>query len=694
MLWTKPLDRFRRTKSRNRRPNRSLAPRFSASSRLEMETLEARMVLTGPGGMACIGDLVWSDLNANGVQDAGEPGIPGVTVELRDSAGATLESTVTDAAGNYTFVDLPAGDYIVHLDETTFPADFTLTAPNIGADDGADSDFDPVSRDAAITLTDQSGDELHVDAGLVGLGNVFVFKCLDDELDGCDDVIPAVTGQNGQASAVVDTGIPGITVTLTGTDIHGTVVNQVEVTNASGNATFGDLVPSVAGVGPATGYTVTETMPPHFIAIGPTAQTIDLSSARNVFLSFANSPASSIHGFKFTDTNGNGVFDMAELPAENVEFTLTGTDLQGNAVGPLTTMTNAAGEFDFVGLTAGVYTINETLAPGVLQTTGQRPGRLFAVPVDANDDIVELNPVTGVELNRFAAPIATTGTDEGLAFDGTHLWFLNGAASDTLFRLNPETGAIIESTLITAGSGDYDGLATLNGQVYILDRTDNDIHIFAPGLNTVIGTLDIDGVNAGVDILRGLYSLADPDVLVVTNENALEHIEIDPSTGTVIGTIPIGFSPNGAASLAGEIYAENDVFDRTGTMLRSLTLPYTLSAVGADPFRSSTISLRPGDEYVAFPGQAMIDPQDPLDMRTEVLVDSDANGQNEALMFGNVESGSIHGLKFEDVNANGIMDAGESPIEGVLITVSWSPRPPPICRAFNAHDGRWPVLVR
>ena len=31
---------------------------------------------TGPG---IIGDFVWSDLNCNGIQDANEPGIPGVT---------------------------------------------------------------------------------------------------------------------------------------------------------------------------------------------------------------------------------------------------------------------------------------------------------------------------------------------------------------------------------------------------------------------------------------------------------------------------------------------------------------------------------------------------------------------------------------------------------------------------------------
>jgi serine-aspartate repeat-containing protein C/D/E len=34
-----------------------------------------------------IGDQVFSDYNGNGLQDAGEPGLDGVTVELLDLAG-------------------------------------------------------------------------------------------------------------------------------------------------------------------------------------------------------------------------------------------------------------------------------------------------------------------------------------------------------------------------------------------------------------------------------------------------------------------------------------------------------------------------------------------------------------------------------------------------------------------------------
>ena len=68
-----------------------------------------------------IGDYVWYDTDADAMQDAGEPGIGGVTVDLLvDLAGNgfytnVLATTVTDALGKYRFVDLPAGSYVVDV---------------------------------------------------------------------------------------------------------------------------------------------------------------------------------------------------------------------------------------------------------------------------------------------------------------------------------------------------------------------------------------------------------------------------------------------------------------------------------------------------------------------------------------------------------------------------------------------------
>src|SRR5439155_1097798 len=53
---------------------------------------------TPPPPTGQIGDFVWNDLNDNGVQDAGEPGIAGLTVTL---SGTSSGTTVTNASGGY-----------------------------------------------------------------------------------------------------------------------------------------------------------------------------------------------------------------------------------------------------------------------------------------------------------------------------------------------------------------------------------------------------------------------------------------------------------------------------------------------------------------------------------------------------------------------------------------------------------------
>jgi hypothetical protein len=65
-------------------------------------------------GYGSIGDRVWFDQDTDGVQDAGEIGITGVTVSLDvdlDSNGTYegILTTTTGANGSYPFVGLPAG---------------------------------------------------------------------------------------------------------------------------------------------------------------------------------------------------------------------------------------------------------------------------------------------------------------------------------------------------------------------------------------------------------------------------------------------------------------------------------------------------------------------------------------------------------------------------------------------------------
>ena len=68
---------------------------------------------------------VYNDLNGNGIQDAGEPGIPGVDIEVTDALGNT-QTVTTDANGDYT-AEVIAGTATVDIDETSLPVDSVQT---------------------------------------------------------------------------------------------------------------------------------------------------------------------------------------------------------------------------------------------------------------------------------------------------------------------------------------------------------------------------------------------------------------------------------------------------------------------------------------------------------------------------------------------------------------------------------------
>src|SRR5690606_36173905 len=86
------------------------------------------MVAVAWAGAVQVGDTVWHDLNADGVQDAGEPGLAGVELEifldvnqncLIDAGEVSKGTTTTDNDGLYEF-DLddgwgPSVQYIVRI---------------------------------------------------------------------------------------------------------------------------------------------------------------------------------------------------------------------------------------------------------------------------------------------------------------------------------------------------------------------------------------------------------------------------------------------------------------------------------------------------------------------------------------------------------------------------------------------------
>jgi LPXTG-motif cell wall-anchored protein len=98
-----------------------------------------------------IGDRVWNDTNKDGIQDASENGIQGVTVSLLNGSGTVLSNTTTDPSGYYGFTNFDPGTYMIQFNLTS---GFGFTTKDQGSDDAKDSDADPTTgKTGSITLS-------------------------------------------------------------------------------------------------------------------------------------------------------------------------------------------------------------------------------------------------------------------------------------------------------------------------------------------------------------------------------------------------------------------------------------------------------------------------------------------------------------------------------------------------------------
>lgn len=112
---------------------------------------------------ATLGNFVWSDANANGIQDQGEPGIAGIDIELFDLDNNLIADTTTNDDGEYGF-DVPPGTYEVAF---LIPAGDTISPQFQGTDETIDSNADPVTGRAPFVALGPGEENVSIDAGIV-----------------------------------------------------------------------------------------------------------------------------------------------------------------------------------------------------------------------------------------------------------------------------------------------------------------------------------------------------------------------------------------------------------------------------------------------------------------------------------------------------------------------------------------------
>ncbi|WP_165933530.1 Ig-like domain-containing protein [Arundinibacter roseus] len=192
-----------------------------------------------------LGDFVWKDLNDNGQQDAGEPGVNGVKVILWSAVGgapgAKLDSTTTAGNGAYSFTNLGKGDYIVQIDVTTLP-DSCLISPkqNIG-NDASDNDFTTAGLSPVVTLdptlTGLNKDNPTIDAGLISPCVAPTFAATDASAATCDgktaqnDASFVVTGISDGNKFSFATSVAGLANYASATALTGSTITVANLPN-------------------------------------------------------------------------------------------------------------------------------------------------------------------------------------------------------------------------------------------------------------------------------------------------------------------------------------------------------------------------------------------------------------------------------------------------------------------------------
>ncbi len=362
-----------------------------------------------------IGDFVFDDLDQDGIQDLGEPGIPDAIVKLLDGNGDPVldengdpVTTTTDDTGFYEFTDLTPGDYKIMFVQ---PDGFEGVSPfQEGDDPTVDSDANPDDGLMSDVVNLESGEvDDTIDAGFfdipgASLGD-FVFE--DTDADGIQDI-----GEEGIPDAIVKlldgNGDPIL-------DENGDPVTTV--TDGTGFYEFIDLTPGVE-------YKVMFVQPDGFDGVSPFQEgndpTVDsdanpdeeLTSDGVVLAPDENNPTidagffktAGIGDFVFEDLDADGIQDLGEAGIPNAEVKLL--DENGDPVldengDPITTTTDATGFYEFTGLTPGDYKVMFVQPDGFSRVSPFQEGDDPTVDSDANPEDGLMSDVVNLESGEF-----------------------------------------------------------------------------------------------------------------------------------------------------------------------------------------------------------------------------------------------------------------------------------------------------
>ncbi len=612
--------------------------------------------------------IKFRDDNGNGIQDANEPGLAGVTIFIDANNNGTLDtgerSVVTPTSGNFTFSNLAPGTYVVR---EIVPNGFRPTTP----------------QSLVVTLNNT---DARISFGNSPSGSQIIgCKFLDVDNDGFRD---------GN-----EPGIQGVRVYIDNDNDN--IFDAGETftyTNRDGNWQFSNLNPGLYRIREERLNTnplerdFPQSTPPNNIP------NLDINLGLNEIWGCANIGNTQLYEipiFKFRDTNRNGTFEPAqgEVPIANVPFIL---DINRNGVfdaGEPLRITNADGRTSFRDLRAtNTYSLREifpgTLANGspalipstsiptgnandpVSTTTNPReiavPGPLAQPQSPLLFAVSDTNAVNGIRVIRanFAPTFPPTNPEPSVTFPPVPA---SGTSSGGVGNTRPNITVFKYNDQNVNGRRDP-GEAGIGGVRVFIDANDNGI-VDAGEQSTTTNTTNAVGEAAFTNLPAGNYIVREvvPDGSTATMPTRVQF-DLNTTDARVIFGNALNSRITGCKF---EDLNNNGYKDGNEKGIAGVTIAIDRNAnnildageerVVSDTFGNwSFTNLAPGLYRVreVTPGGAIKTTQ-------KLDINLGANQEFGCAVVGNGLLYNLRVVKFRDDDRNGIQNGSEPPLENI-----------------------------
>ncbi|HLO44346.1 MAG TPA: SdrD B-like domain-containing protein, partial [Leadbetterella sp.] len=251
-------------------------------------------------------------------------------------------------------------------------------------------------------------------------------------------------------------GIPGVSVTLNGTDAFGNVVSQTATTGANGEYLFDNLVKGTYTVtfGDKAGYVLTspnkgtdDTKDSDADLTTKQSPVINLgTNASNLTIDAGMYRPASLGDFVWYDVNNNGIQDSGEPGIQGVVATLNGTKGDGTVIAAQTATTNASGIYAFTNLAPGTYTVTFGTVGGY-QVAKQDVTGANTDATDVNND----SDINSTTLTSHAATLVSGENDPKL--DAGFTKVIDLELDKTVSNSTPNVNEIVTYTIKLTNKG-------------------------------------------------------------------------------------------------------------------------------------------------------------------------------------------------------------------------------------------------